>query len=379
MRERADRFLKYLPGRDSVFIFGAGASYADGAPLQSELLPYILSEQDLQIKESRLGKEVLSFLREQFFISNNTFPSLEAVFGYIDYFILHRESLGGDYTTSHIMELKESLIKLLHYTISKHRKIDGKLYRQFWESASNRTLNIGVISTNYDTLIDEAFDFLYPDKGYIDYCLQLMNYDQYEKHHQDIDAFNWWINPREPVPIWEGSNPRPIKLIKLHGSLNWKYCNCCGQVLLTPWSTEINLDRKGFIRYDYSEDSHSPEIQEFKCPLDGTRFDTLIVPPSHVKELTNPIITHLRAEAAREIRCAKRLIFIGYSFPEADVHLKALFRKNIAPEAEVIVINRTISPQIKTAFLSISRKAKFREVTFEEALNTEKYLEEIFD
>ena len=41
-------------------------------------------------------------------------------------------------------------------------------------------------------------------------------------------------------------------------------------------------------------------------------------------------------------------------------------------------INRTISSQIKTAFLSINRKAKFREVTFEEALNTRKYLEEMF-
>lgn len=378
MRQSEERFLKYESERDTVFIFGAGASYADGAPLQSELLPYILSDQDPQIIGSKLGNEVRDFLCDHFSIAENVCPSLEAVFGYLDYFLLHRESLGVELSTSRIAEIKESLIKVLHYTIAKRRKTNNSVYRKFWECARDRTLNIGVISTNYDTLIDEAFDFLYPDKGYIDYCLHLMNYDWYDKHHQGIDAFNWWINPREPVRVWEGGNPYPIKLIKVHGSLNWKYCNCCGQVLLTPWSSEIDLDRKGFIMQDYSHNPYSPDIREFTCPWDGTRFDTLILPPSYIKELTNPVIVQLRIEAAREIRCARKVVFIGYSFPDADVHLKALFRKNIPPDANVIVINRTITNKIRAAYLAISSNVVFREVTFEEALADDQLLTEMF-
>jgi hypothetical protein len=34
-----EQFLKYESERDVLFIFGAGASYADGAPLQADLLP----------------------------------------------------------------------------------------------------------------------------------------------------------------------------------------------------------------------------------------------------------------------------------------------------------------------------------------------------
>lgn len=378
MRTSKEKFIGYRDLRDILFVFGAGASYAEGAPLQSELLPYILNDSDPKISKSKLGRAVIEFVKDFFYISDDFTPTLESVFGFIDYFIHTKESLGGELNTARIAEIRESLIKLIHYAIQTKPKEKTSVYKTFWDRAKDSTLNIGIISLNYDTLLDKAFDFLYPDYGYIDYCIHLMNYDWYDKYHQQIDPFNWWINPREPVRVWEGGSPQPIKIIKLHGSLNWKYCSCCNQVLLTPLSSEIDLDTMGFVRYDYGKNPNNPEAVEFRCPLDSTRFDTLIVPPSHIKEISHPIISSLREEAAREIRCAKKVVFVGYSFPDADVHLKALFSKNLASKCKIVVVNRTMNEKTLAAYNSLGRETIFHRMAFENALSDKSVLVDMF-
>jgi type IV secretory pathway VirJ component len=47
----------------------------------------------------------------------------------------------------------------------------------------------------------------------------------------------------------------------------------------------------------------------------------------------------LISEAAREIKKAKKIVFIGYSFPEADVHIKALFMRNINKNTDIYVVD----------------------------------------
>jgi hypothetical protein len=97
------------------------------------------------------------------------------------------------------------------------------------------SLNISVIAANYDTLLDDAFDLLYPSDALIDYCIHFMNYECYGDPGICLPAFDWWDNPREPVNVWHpSSTPFPVKIIKIHGSLNWHYCPSCGQVLLNP-------------------------------------------------------------------------------------------------------------------------------------------------
>ena len=104
-----------------------------------------------------------------------------------------------------------------------------------------------VITLNYDTLLEDSFDFLYPDRGAIDYCINLMNYD----HSSGMDAFNWWDNPREGLTVWGDSKPIPIKIMRIHGGLNWKYCKTCSKILLTPWDTDIDLNSGSFVHNDY--------------------------------------------------------------------------------------------------------------------------------
>lgn len=363
LRAHKEAYIKYDEERDVLFVFGAGASIAEGAPLQKDILKLIYESDDEKLNSSEAVDKVRLFINENFDISGGVYPSLESVFGYLDYFISKREGLGKEYTTLRIIQIKEVLIQLVHYVISTVSSNRHGAYRKFWNLVSENNRNVSVVTMNYDTLLDEAFDFLYPDKAYIDYCIELMNYH----HYKDISAFDWWVNPREPVSVWEGGDPKPIKLIKVHGSLNWKYCNCCNQVLLTAWDTKIDLGSMGFKGYIHAS-CENPETVEFDltCPLDGNRFDTFIVPPSHIKDLSHPAINKLLDETAIEIRKSKKIVFVGYSFPEADVHIKALFRKNMKESTDIYVVNPYLSDSIKSNYNCLSNSPLFYEKTFED-------------
>lgn len=358
MSKKSEKFISYENYRDLLFVFGAGASIADGVPLQKDLLPQILKE---SCTVSEPVKFVKSFIENNFDLNNC--PSLESVFGYLDYFISKRESLGGEFTTAKLITIKEFLIRLIHHEISKPRNGKG-VYREFWKAIDKTNKNISIITTNYDTLLDESFGFLYPNKALIDYCINFMNYEQPD----EIEAFNWWINPRMPVAIWDDQIPVPIKIIKIHGSLNWKYCNCCNQVLLTPWNIAVDSNTLEFkTEIEFSDESSGKLMT---CPNDNTPFDTFIAPPSHIKELNHPVIARLFDEAAEEIRRTKKIVFIGYSFPEADVHIKALFKKNLSKNIELMVVDPCLNEKIKSNYRSLSENTIFIDDTFENFIGT---------
>jgi len=350
------KFIEVADDRDVLFIFGAGASIAEGAPLQKDILKLIYESSDDALVNSEAAIEVREFISQNFDITENNYPSLESVFGYLDYFINKNECLGQQYNTNKIVSIKESLLKLIHHIIAMPKSSRESAYRSFWELVYSVNKNVSVITMNYDTLLDESFDFIYSKGGYLDYSIELMNYH----HYHDISAFDWWDNPRKPVQVFNEEGPFSIKLIKVHGSLNWKYCNCCNQVLLTAWDTKIDLKTMGF-KGVIGACCDQPEeiVFDLKCPLDGNDFQTFIVPPSHIKDLSHPAINKLLDEAAIEIRKAKKIVFVGYSFPEADVHIKALFKKNMHDNVSVHVVDPYMNNSIRSNYKSISNSVSF--------------------
>jgi NAD-dependent SIR2 family protein deacetylase len=374
---REDKFISYSPERDVVFVFGAGASKSEGLPLQNEILNLIFTKFYTKLNTYNDSARVIKFI-ESFFKCNTQegmLPSLEAVFGFLDYFITRNETLNSHYTVDKLIATKESLKNLLHWVIDQE-KAEASLHKKFWSQTTNVTKNVSVISLNYDTLLDEGFDVIYSDIGFIDYCHHLLNYENLSK----VDPFNWWINPREPVTHFKKeTSPKPIKLIKPHGSLNWKYCNRCNEVLLTPWDSKINLEGFQYEKVIKAPNCANPnsEIGDLVCPICSNSFETLILPPSHIKDLSNPIVTSLFQEAYREVRATSRLVFIGYSFPEADVHFKALFAR-AAKDKELIVINPNATKYLRAEYLAISANTVFIERTFEEFINDKELFNSIF-
>ena len=152
-----EKFIRYQSERDVLFVFGAGASISDGGPLQKDLLPEILNE---DYGDSELANLVKKFISTNFDTENGNYPSLESVFGYLDYFISKKESLKGGYTTIQLISIKESLIRLIHHRISETKTRKG-IYKKFLECLDKVNKNVSIITMNYDTLLDESFDFLY--------------------------------------------------------------------------------------------------------------------------------------------------------------------------------------------------------------------------
>ncbi len=362
-------YLKYPDSRDVLFVLGAGASHPDGVPLQRHILPMLLSNQT--IRNSVIGKQVNEFVTDNFAYDKEKrlYPQLEAVFGFLDYFIAQNESLSLNYSNQQIIRTKEYLIKLIHYIVNLNTNGNSKVYQQFWERISSRTNNFSIITLNYDTLLEQSFDFLFKKFGYLDYCFHLMNFDK----RDELKPYNFWINPREPITTGANQSPVPIKLLKLHGSLTWKYCNCCNQTLLTPWDREVDLNRGTYTGYTYPDKTK----YDIVCPQDGTEFQTLILMPSYVKPLTQPVISQLTGEASREIRAAKKIVFIGYSLSNADLHIRALFKKHLNDEVKVYVINTKRTEEFKLKYYSLTKNVEFINLSFEDFINNDQLIDEV--
>jgi hypothetical protein len=174
----------------------------------------------------------------------------------------------------------------------RHSIIAGCEFHQTLAS----TLESGdsVISFNYDCLIDEAlrsnggrrWD---PERGY---GLDLS---------EGADFWKQW-----------GGGPdakKPIKLLKLHGSLNW--------------------DRTG------------ETICLLDAPYERESAAGAIVPPLGRKPVAEEPYLHAWRAARTAVKSAERLIVIGYSLPDADHLVRALFRADIDNDRlrEVIVVD----------------------------------------
>lgn len=334
----------------TVFIFGAGASYPDGVPLQADIIPKILKDKDPQLRMSQVSKRIKRFLTRNF-SHNGQYPSLEEVFGFMDFFINNDINLSKEWDKQELLRIKADLSKVLHYIISKSTS-NSNNFLLFWEKIKEKNPEVGVITTNYDTLMDESFDRIYP-QCLIDYCIDFINY----RYPDEITPFDWWIDPKKPTNVFNNGIPTRIKLIKIHGSLSWKYCNCCGQVALTPWQHQINL------KLDSYESFLDTQVSE--CPFDGNRLSSLIQVPTHLKTNTNYIFVKLYDEAAFLVRNSNQLVFIGYSFPEADVHIRALVRRCFSERGRIIVINKSRAKDLRHRYETLAKNVEYYEMTFE--------------
>jgi|WetSurMetagenome_2_1015567.scaffolds.fasta_scaffold27962_2 hypothetical protein len=151
-----------------------------------------------------------------------------------------------------------------------------------------------ILSFNYDILMDRAL--------------------------RDAKKFNdsGYLIPFQKIfsnGIWTPSNEinSPIKLLKMHGSLNFVRCSSCFSSLL--------------LRDEKIGDWYStyPKI----CPVCKREGDVymqrLLVPPILTKKYTDPTINFLWSEAFR-LRNVEEILIIGYSLPPTDFAAEALLR-----------------------------------------------------
>lgn len=122
---------------------------------------------------------------------------------------------------------------------------------------------------------------------------------------------------------WHEPQPaRAVKLFKLHGSLNWLYCPTCISLTITPGT------KSG------STIAENPQ----PCASCQTRMIPIIIPPTYFKVMSNYFLQQIWREAERTLTQCSTLVFCGYSFPDADMHIKYLLKR--------VEVNRGNTPEI---------------------------------
>ena len=317
----------------TIFIFGAGASKADKAPLQNELFSEIFdlldggkNYQDIKLKPTIL-EEIKDFLNKLYPIKEEPkkdlyYPTFSEVMGLIHFALIRDESFKGfsqmnlrNYSAWIVALIAIVLDKTLEQAPGMNKKFINTLYESFKKNHNdiennevmNRFANQNFfLNVNYDILLDSAlYDLISGYRNDIDYCTEI----QY------------------PIP-----KANKIKLFKPHGSLNWLYCKSCDFRI-------FGGDQKIAMEHFYSILKGS-EVSCNRCH--GGMLSALIVPPSFFKELHNYAIRNILISLENHLKEVQNLIFIGYSFPEADLHLKYLFKKAqlLGGFKKIILINK---------------------------------------
>ena len=280
----------------NVIILGAGASKSEGAPSQKELIKIFFENKKIH------GPKLIKEFFNEFWgindnnIKNSELPTFEECLGVLDLAYLRRECFKG-WPKDKIIRCRTALV----YSIAKTLNDIGK--KGHHNDLVNKLMKKGIlketafISLNYDILIDNALVRHEREANYnIDYGISLMNY-KYNENNEN--------NHRKP------KEEKSVLLLKPHGSLNWMYCPTCNNMELTP-------KVKGAIK----------AIDKLKkCKKCKTNMEPVIIPPTFYKDMSNPFIQQIYLKADEVLRNAERIFICGYSFPDADMHIKYLLKR----------------------------------------------------
>jgi hypothetical protein len=349
----------------TVFILGAGASKESGAPLMNDFLDVSRSLYENE-KIDDLFKDdftrVFSAIDNLYKIYPKTDLDLENIERIYSLFEMGRfiKKLPGVDNWEDIDKVIDSLKVLILLTLDKTitiRTSNGRLYPDgsykdfvsLIESIKDVDGSFpSIISFNYDLALDCA---LYYYHRKVDYCLgNNNNYD--------------------------------IKLMKLHGSLNWFKSTESNEIIPYDFS-EIN--RWYFNIHALDEEDEEVEINlSKKFSKEKIIFKEkellpipIIIPPTWNKlEFSyNFEIAKVWQKAAEELSNAENIVIIGYSCPETDNFFKYFLALGILGEK---LINKfwVFNPDqsIKERFESllgprIIKRYKFEKLPFSEAID----------
>ncbi len=308
---------------DTAIFLGAGASKAEGAPLQGELFRDYFSSKTFINSCDASDRDLATFFDLIFGIDVDEdlrgveFPTFEEVLGMTDLAILRKEAFRNfdidnvAVNSGNLRFIARQLVFLVARILDEKLLDRAVIHRALVSNlqAAGKLENIVFISTNYDILIDNALTDQYENDWDLDYGIDFRNFTR----HAD------WERPRIE---------RSIQLFKPHGSLNWLHCHTCGVMELTP-------KEKGVMRL-------VSQLEKSTCPRCSLAYTPLIVPPTFYKDMSNTFLSTVWNRTDVALQCVKQVVFCGYSFPDADIHIKYLLKRaqtNRQEELRFTVIN----------------------------------------
>ncbi|MCQ4635847.1 SIR2 family protein [Anaerovorax odorimutans] len=283
-----------------VVFLGAGASKSDGAPLQKELFRAYMDSVDESgetreryYKNNPFYKNVKSDLFAFFdvYFGINLSHSREALFPTFEEALGVLEVEGGYAGKETVRKYKDAIIASMALAIES--QLDNKRSEQ----------NYRIIDSYHKLLIENLCD-----RGGHQVDFLSTNYD--------LLADNALLSQGRPINYGFTDQGHGIRLLKLHGSMNWLYCPGCGRIQATG-AAEISANNL----LDFS--AH-------KCENCGSVQTSVIIPPTYFKNFVQygDNIRRVWENAYEALSQADRIIICGYSFPHADIHIKTLLKKS---------------------------------------------------
>jgi hypothetical protein len=274
--------------RDTVYVVGAGLSAGLGYPLTKSLL---IDAWGRRPKDSRQQlQKIIEFHHPDFIRKRTTsFPDIEQLLTEIEVNLQMFDAsrpAEGHFTKD---QLKQSR-KILLFTIASwfHKIYEGATVADWLSKIVKRLQgeNAAIVSFNWDLVLDQL---LYGGK---------------------LDSEHYGLS----VKLGKG----PL-LLKPHGSLNWYEGTQLRHV--------DNIKRTEI----FHEEDKTKCVHAFLRPRgvkskSGKRYTPLIIPPTYLKDFTPSIFQQLWKNCTDVLSTPKRLIFLGYSLPAADLHAQFIFR-----------------------------------------------------
>jgi NAD-dependent SIR2 family protein deacetylase len=237
---------------------------------------------------------------------------LEDIFTSFDKTLIAKEH-GHYFTYPEMDNIRYSIMRLFVYYFglrtSRH-KLELEDYIQTVNYVLHNKSNLSVITTNWDTIFEL---YLHKYKISIDLCL---NKPYFKFDSKRISNFK---------------NKDAIKLIKIHGSINWSKCLSCGFVSI--------VEKKPHDEFLFND-----KVEE-KCTIckkvaigNTIQLQPEIITPTMIKSISSQLYSNLWREASIELSEADKVIFIGYSLPTADFEFRYLLKRNIKPTAQIDVV-----------------------------------------
>lgn len=336
----------------TVYVLGAGFSAGAEFPMQSDLYdiiknPFLFSEFENtgaakyipNLKEHHT--RIKEFCRNAF-CETELPQSLEDVFTLLDQTISSNSHF-AKYSVDDLQKIRDSWIRLIiwffHFRASKYSQRNDSLYRRFCSAMLKERINAGVrgdpisiLSLNWDCLLEDSFyavlqSSLGVGKADIDYCV----------YTTPIDG-----SPHTPSTKQKACGIFNIKLLKLHGSTTWLRCPNSNHIY-----TGLGHDSPSYDIYVKELDSpflarmypNDPELE--KPP----KLEPYIITPTYTKVFNQPHIQTTWHNAYVELREASRVVFIGYSLPQADYHFRTLLLRSIRKDTTIeLVLHKNDRP-----------------------------------
>jgi NAD-dependent SIR2 family protein deacetylase len=336
----------------TVFVVGAGFSANAGLPLQSQFTELFLKAQTFKRGKSRMLMPHLGrFVEDVFGFSTShaltSYPELEDVFTLLDLSANTGHHLGVRYSPKELRKLRRMLLsRTIHMLNTAY--LNGKsspskeragLLKFVSELDPQRHQ---FVSLNWDVVLEGCLD---------EVGARFAPFYSPEIRRGIIKDENLSL-PKRPARADQ------MLVAKMHGSINWLYCDCCRRTYSVPVDQVARLGTQ-VLKSEEAEELYPKKAPtRLSCPFCTVDLGVRLATFSFQKALRAPMFESSWLEAEKALRRAQRWVFIGYSLPAADYEFKYLLKRvQLARETlpEIVVVTKTDSIKKSVAIQSYRR------------------------